>query len=246
MSKETFNRHELKFLIEEATYYELLKVLEPHVEMDSNGDAEGYYTISSIYYDTPDHLFHYEKMSGQVFRQKLRLRTYNHPKLESKSFLEIKKKNSCFVNKRRTVMPLKEAYAFLKAPLEVGAELPFQSSNDQILREAHFLKAFYNLEPKVVVSYERQAFQAKNNPDLRVTFDKNIRKRTSQFRLENGHFGEPYVGDGFYVLEIKVTGQLPLWVVKILSDFRCYMRSFSKYSNSYFPVEDYQNYYRIS
>ncbi len=237
MAKEVFNRHELKFLINQQTYYDINKALKPYLTMDLHGDGNGYYTVSNIYYDTKDNLFHYEKMKGQDFRQKLRLRTYNQADLNSDAFIEIKKKHSGLVNKRRTILPLSKAYEFIGDNVENIDTNENSTANLQILKEIKFLVDFYELEPKVVLCYDRQAFQSIEDPDLRVTFDKNLRKRTEDFCLASGSYGEIYLPQDIYVLEIKVSERIPLWLAKILSEFRCSMQSFSKYSTCHNTVD---------
>ncbi len=235
MAKEVFSRHELKFLINDVTYKAIYDALKPHLIPDTYGDGQGQYTISNIYYDTADNLFHYEKMRSQSFRQKLRLRTYNHNTLNDIAFLEIKKKYKRFVNKRRTAMTLKDAYHFLE---QTGpSKEHYEASNQQILKEVYFLKNFYKLVPKVLLSYERQAFVGIEEKELRITFDKNLRKRNENFRLETGSHGEVFLAPDVFVLEIKLSTQMPLWLANILSDFRCFMQSFSKYSTSYNDID---------
>ncbi|SES81556.1 VTC domain-containing protein [Natronincola peptidivorans] len=237
MAKEVFNRYELKYLIHHDVYVELLDALRPYLSLDANGDEEGYYTVASIYYDTEDHLFHQEKMMGQPFRQKLRMRTYNKTSLNDYAFIEIKKKHKGVVNKRRTLIRLKDAYSFL-AEKQLGARTAdLDVSNQQILKEIDFLKTFYQLKPKVLLAYERQAFQAIDDRSIRITFDKNLRKREYNFRLENGSDGEMYVDPHVYVLEVKLSERMPLWLARILSEYRCAMQSFSKYSSCYSNTE---------
>lgn len=237
MAKEVFNRHELKYLIDYDTYIMLLEALKPYISIDINGDKNGYYTISNIYYDTKDNLFHQEKMLKQSFRQKLRLRTYNKVDLNDGAFLEIKKKYKKVVNKRRTFIKLKDAYEFLSSKEDISTISPFEVSNHQILKEIGFLKNFYQLEPKMVLCYERQAFQTIEDDDIRITFDKNLRRREYNFRLENGSDGEIFVDPNIFILEVKLSGRVPLWLSRILSEFSCKMQSFSKYSNSHITTD---------
>lgn len=237
MAKEVFNRYELKYVITATTYTELLKRLGPYLSVDTYGNAEGYYTVSSIYYDTVNNLFHRERILGQSFRQKLRMRVYNKASLEDYAFIEIKKKHKKVVNKRRTLMRLKDAYEFLDTKETLRNITDFEASNQQILKEIDFFKNFYELVPKVVVSYERQAFQTKDDGSIRVTFDKNVRKRNQNFRLENGSNGELYLAPNLYVMEIKLSERMPLWLTRILSEYRCVIQPFSKYSNSFQETE---------
>jgi hypothetical protein len=240
MAIEIFNRYELKFLIDDSIYENLIDELRPYLTIDAHGDSDGYYTISNIYYDTEDNLFHYEKLKKQSFRQKVRLRTYNSPTLDTYAFLEIKKKLDGVVNKRRTVMKLQDAYAFLNQPCSKEELYKFNSSNAQILKEVLFIKNFYQIVPKLSLSYERQAFQAKDNKDLRITFDKNIRSRKDNLRLEYGSEGDLFINPNGMVFEIKASDKLPLWLVNVLSKYKCWIQSFSKYSTSQSEYEDVQ------
>ncbi|AKL93692.1 VTC domain-containing protein [Clostridium aceticum] len=237
MAKEVFNRYELKYLINNDVYKDLLAALKPHLSIDAHGDQEGYYTISNIYYDTEDNLFHQEKMLGQSFRQKLRLRTYNKASLNEQAFLEIKQKHDKVVNKRRTLIKLKDAYHFLSQKEPIKNVFSFEVSNQQILKEIDFLKNFYQLVPKMVLCYERQAFQVEEDPSIRITFDKNLRKREYNFRLEKGSYGDLFMDPNTFVLEVKLSERVPLWLARILSEYSCSMQSFSKYSNSQNNVE---------
>ena len=237
MAQEVFNRYELKYLVDYNTYAALLEALKPYVSTDINGDKDGYYTISSIYYDTHDNLFHQEKMLKESFRQKLRLRTYNKIGLNDDAFLEIKKKHKRVVNKRRTVIKLKDAYDFLDSKEDISHTSSFQVSNQQILKEIAFLKNFYQLKPTMVLCYERQAFQAIDDSDIRITFDKNLRRRQYNFRLENGSDGEIFLDPDLFVLEVKLNCRVPLWLSRILNEFTCRMQGFSKYSNSHIVTD---------
>lgn len=237
MAKEIFKRYELKFVITNDTYSQLLKTLSPYLTVDTNGNKEGCYTISSIYYDTVNNLFHQERMLGQSFRQKLRMRVYNKVSVNDWAYLEIKQKHKKVVNKRRTLIKLKDAYNFLEQEKPLGNSFPFEVSNHQILKEIDFFKNLYQLEPRVIVSYERQAFEAIEDNSIRVTFDKDLRKRNYDFRLENGSYGESYMKSSLYVLEVKLMNRMPLWLTRILSDYQCVLQPFSKYSNSYYNID---------
>ncbi|UKI35322.1 MAG: polyphosphate polymerase domain-containing protein [Clostridiales bacterium] len=58
----------------------------------------------------------------------------------------------------------------------------------------------------------------KDNPDLRISFDTNIRSRRYDLRLENGDYGENLLDDGVYLMEIKKRRlQKPLWLTAVLS-----------------------------
>ena len=84
----TFKRVEKKYLLSEDKYNRLLERLEPYIQLDEYG----LHTICNIYYDTPDYDLIRTSIDKPVYKEKLRLRSYGIPDLDSKVFLEIKKK----------------------------------------------------------------------------------------------------------------------------------------------------------
>src|SRR5690625_693550 len=112
MPIEIFNRREQKYVITLDQYYELIEQLAPYTRVDKYGE-DGEYTVSSLYFESPDHTIYYETKNKLRFRQKLRLRVYNDTELNGTSFFEVKQKHKKVVNKRRMVLPLSEAYRYL-------------------------------------------------------------------------------------------------------------------------------------
>lgn len=97
MAQSVFNRIEKKYLLPETLYLELMDQLKHYMTID----CYGLHTICNIYYDTPDHLLIRRSIEKPKYKEKLRLRSYGVPSLDSKVFLEIKKKYKKVVNKRR-------------------------------------------------------------------------------------------------------------------------------------------------
>ena len=83
------------------------------------------------------------------------------------------------------------------------------------------------------LSYDRTAFYATNNPELRITFDTNITYREEELSLEKGVWGTKLLNRGERVLEIKIPGSMPVWLAEILADLKIYPTSFSKYGRAY-------------
>ena len=69
----------------------------------------------------------------------------------------------------------------------------------------------------------------KSAPDLRITFDQNIRRRYDHLDLTYETDGKTVLDDDKILMEIKVPGAYPLWLTRILSDMKLYPTSFSKY-----------------
>lgn len=222
MIQTVFNRYEKKYLMPESIYRELRARLVPYMQ----ADAYGLHTICNIYYDTADDLLVRRSIEDPPYKEKLRLRSYGIPTLESKVFLEIKKKYNKVVNKRRIQLPLREAYDYLD-----HGRSPAQKT--QVLKEIDFFLARYDLMPKLYLAYDRVALFGREDAQFRVTFDQNIRSRREQVRLESGDFGTPLLPPGWVLMESKVLGATPLWFTHILSDLSVYTTSFSKYGNVY-------------
>ena len=110
MAQSVFNRYEKKYLMPEPVYLELRKRLAPYMQEDEYG----LHTICNIYYDTRDSYLIRRSIEHPVYKEKLRLRSYGIPSLDSKVFLEIKKKYRKVVNKWRIQLTLKEAYDYIE------------------------------------------------------------------------------------------------------------------------------------
>ena len=52
-------------------------------------------------------------------------------------------------------------------------------------------------------------------------------------RLEHGSYGNKLLPDGQYLMEVKISGAVPLWFTKIISGLNIYPVSFSKYGTEY-------------
>lgn len=234
MAQEIFKRYELKYLLTREEHAALREAILPRMAYDKYGDAEGKYNIISLYFESEDKKIYYETINRLQFRQKLRLRVYDQATLTSPSFIEIKQKFTNVVNKRRTLIPLGEAYDVLFQPYDERLIHEVDASNRQILREALHFRDLYNIKPATVVSYDRQAFSGvqKNEEDLRVTFDYNLMCREDDLALENGPEGIHFTDQDLVILEVKVSNNVPFWLARILSEFEFYRQGFSKFCTS--------------
>jgi SPX domain protein involved in polyphosphate accumulation len=192
-------------------------------------DAYGLTTIMNIYYDTDENLLISRSLDKPKYKEKLRLRTYGIPDAGSTSFVELKKKVGGIVYKRREVMPLREAELFLNNGIR-----PEHTS--QITREIDWFRMQYHPIPKMFIAYDREAYYGLSDENFRLTLDKNIRYREDRLSLRYGDSGELLDPDGGYLLEIKVNGAMPLFMVRILTELKIYPISFSKYGMIYSKI----------
>ena len=217
-----FNRYEKKYLLDEKTYHMFKKELEEYMEMD----VYGLHTIRNIYYDTKSNELIRTSIEGPKYKEKFRVRCYGEPDYDSMCFLEIKKKYKGLVNKRRVAVPMEEAERFL-----IDGILP--SKPNQIFKEIDYLFNHYDLEPKRYIAYDRIAMFGKEDPDFRVTFDKDIRSRVFDLTLYKGDENDYLLPPGYRLMEVKIADSMPIWFAKLLSKYEIYSISFSKYGNFY-------------
>lgn len=230
MSIEVFNRYEHKYLLDKETYEKMLNIMDTHMVLDSHNLNHHTYTIANIYFDTKDDYLIRHSLEKPQYKEKLRMRAYGVPGEKSKVFLEIKKKYHGIVNKRRTTLGLDEAYRLVES-----GEMPQVKDymNEQVLHEIVYFLHHYKLEPKVYLAYNRIAYFEKDNPDLRVSFDTNIRTRRYDVHLEDGDYGEQLLDDNIYLMEIKTARAIPLWLAHTLTELNIHRCSFSKYGTEF-------------
>ncbi len=230
MKIETFNRFENKYLIDENSFTKLTNSFGERMVLDLHNRNGKSYTIRNLYYDTDDSQLIRHSLSKPVYKEKLRIRSYGKPSLEDEVFVEIKKKVSGVVNKRRSTLVLKDAYDFLESGI-LPEEKPNQ--NRQVLKEIAFVLRNQPLKPKLYLAYDRVAYFGNDDNDLRISFDLEIRARRRDVSFEAGDFGAKLLKDGRIVMEIKVGKSYPLWLVDLLSQNKIYPTSYSKYGAEY-------------
>lgn len=230
MAIEVFSRYEKKYLLTEENYRWILEHMQDQMEPDKFNRDGKLYNIANIYYDTPNDALIRASIEKPVYKEKLRLRSYGVPGMDDKVFLEIKKKYQGLVNKRRTTLRLFEAYNLINNGIDPGDQ-PY--INRQVLEEIKYFLKMYQLQPKVYLTYDRQAFFSKTDRDFRVTFDTNIRTRRTDVGLEKGNQGELLIGNTFWLMEVKSSEAVPLWFTNLLSEREIFATSFSKYGTEY-------------
>ncbi|WP_040224626.1 polyphosphate polymerase domain-containing protein [Bhargavaea cecembensis] len=231
MAIEIFTRREQKYLITVDQYRQLLLRAGSRLRPDKNG-KDGRYTVTTLYFDNDESTIYFEVKNRLKFRQKLRLRVYDTPGPDGKAFFETKQKNRKITHKRRTVLPLKEAYRYLREGGAVPLE-DFDTTNVQVLKEIDRFRRHYRLHPEMVVSYDRHALHQTDDPSVRVTFDFNLRCREEDLGVEKGPYGHHFVDPGLVILEVKVDNSVPLWLARVLQETGCLQKSESKFCTAH-------------
>ena len=218
-----FKRVEKKYMLTREQYEYLINAISPYMAPDQYGETE----IRNIYFDNADNELIETSLLKPTYKEKLRLRSYGVPKMDSTVFFEIKKKYRGIVYKRRISMKLKEAYAYID-----GGKLP-ESIEGNILTEIDYMMNRYSLTPKAFISYKRVAWTCESDPDLRITFDRDITSRYDDTRLESTADGHKILPKDTVLMEIKIPGAMPLWLAHILSEKNIFPHSFSKFGTAH-------------
>lgn len=224
MSFQTvFKRYELKYMLTLEQKEKILEAMQEHMSIDKYGRS----TIRNIYFDTDSYRLIRRSIDKPIYKEKLRIRSYGKATDDSRVFVELKKKYDGVVYKRRLDLPCDVAFDWVegKAP---------RPTDTQISREIEFFLKYYGtLRPAAFLSYEREAYYEKNGGSFRVTFDDNIIFRTTDLSLKSDVYGESLLEDGKVLMELKCSGGIPLWLVRVLSKEKIYKTSFSKYGTGY-------------
>ena len=218
----TFLRVEKKFVLTRSQAEELKRRISGHVVPD----RYPVYDLYNIYFDTTNNDVVSKCLSKSSYKEKIRLRSYGPCELDDKAFLEIKRKHSGLGQKRRIdITPFRA----LKAIRRRGLEEPVS----QVEKEIDLFISRYELIPAMFITYHRTAFSGKDDRDLRITFDENIRYRTENISMKLNGNERSFTGQDTVVMEIKACGRYPFWLVEILSDMGLHDQSFSKYGKIY-------------
>lgn len=224
MEKQVF-RHELKFQINKIDYSSLRQKLLCVMKQDSNTLLEGSYLIRSIYFDNLYDKSLQEKINGNLYREKYRIRTYNCN--DSTIKLEKKSKHNLLCQKQSKLLTINQYNSIL-----IGDYSWIWETKDAFLMEFYINVKNYQLKPKVIVEYHREPFLYSAG-NVRVTLDSQIRTSTN---LQN-FFSPELCGistslEPFLLMEVKYDNYLPEIIQDILQLKYRQVGGFSKYAAS--------------
>ena len=231
MAITTFVRKEKKYLITALQRDKLLKILSKYMVFDRYCQDGNMYTVNNVYFDTPTFNVIRNSISKPAYKSKIRMRSYvTEAQDNDLVFLEMKKKITGVVNKRRIVGKLVDVENFIetrKKPVDISTQ------QNQVFNEIAYTLDVEGSKPAVYLTYKRIAMFANNDSNVRVTIDEDILARTTNVSLRSKRYGKILLPEGYYLMEIKVNGAFPLWLAHILSEMDIYPTSFSKYGKFY-------------
>ncbi|MFB7993288.1 polyphosphate polymerase domain-containing protein [Streptomyces sp. NPDC056002] len=227
-----FNRFELKYLVPVDQAAEIRHELAERMDADLYSPVGGY-GVWSLYYDTPQLRFYWEKIEGLKFRRKLRIRHYGNldgVTDESPVCVEIKQRVNRVTQKRRITLP----YGVARQLCDERKMVDHSAKESAFIQEVLELVVRLDLQPTAITGYQREALVGRDaDTGLRVTFDRRIRGRDRDF-----HFGTPTPENRFTipphmtVMEIKVNERTPHWITDLAARRNLSLVRISKYVQS--------------
>lgn len=226
MQTPVAQRYECKYLVSEAQAAAIAADVRPFVEADpfARGKPDDTYAICSLYLDDDWLSLYRETIEGKRRRFKLRVRSYGDA---LPLFCEVKRRFDRVISKLRCPIPQAALQPLLEGRLTVAALQPSRGAAlAEFVRLVHATAAL----PRVLVRYDRQAYVGRDDPEVRVTFDRRLRTcRTDRLAVPMDGPGFAPVPTRGVVLELKYTDRHPRWLCDVVRRHELLRRSFSKY-----------------
>ena len=221
-------RHELKYYINYIDYVYLSSVLANLLNKDRHEEKVNGYHVRSVYFDNKSDDSYYQKLNGIENRKKYRIRIYN---LNTDNVrFEIKNKIDRIIIKESMSIESGDVRRITSG--DYGCLLKY---DNRIARKIYseFNKDFY--KPVIIIDYIRSAYFC-DFCDLRITFDKNLKKNeVSVFDIFREDLEmESVLNSNKIILELKYGDILPVWIKNLLQISRFERCAISKYTLSRF------------
>lgn len=225
-----FNRLEVKYWVDRTTRTALTQDLLAFMRPDAHSTSEEGYLVRSLYYDTPDYLMFHEKIAGMMTRHKLRLRAYGaNPSESSLVRLEVKSRHLSYIYKTTVDVP-RQSFTEVETALKRHLLPPAWLMNDaKVSKEFFRLQRQYNMVPKILLQYRRQAFERNEGSRVRANFDDELLGSTNLDLLGPLQGGRRLLQYGRAIFEIKVDNNMPYWLHQLIAKYNLQSEAISKY-----------------
>ena len=226
MAITIIDRMEQKYFVSFDKYNKLMKLINNKLVKDKYFSER----IYNIYFDNDEYEFMTKSLDKPLYKEKVRLRSYETKDKNSNVFLEIKKKFQGHGNKRRVVINYNEAKDYIDNKI-------IPNTNKQIMGELDYTFKKNNLKPKISLTYDRLSYAFKEDESYRVTFDTNIRYSNKKVDLVDLDDEYCLFNDG-YIMEVKTLKGYPSWFIKALNELKLYPVSYSKVGEAYKELKE--------
>lgn len=204
-----FNRYEIKYLLAEHQLPALHEQLRDRMDRDPQQTPAA--RISSLYYDTPDLRFYWEKIEGLRFRRKLRIRVYGPPDAVTDAtavYVEIKQRVNRVTQKRRIRLSYADARVLCDERRDPGGA----PEHAPLVDEVRVLTQNLDLRPTAITTYFREGYMGRDaDLGLRITVDHRVSGRDRDFDLASAATNQFIIPPHLAVVEVKVDERAPTW-----------------------------------
>jgi len=240
--REEKGRYEIKFVVDEDMAARIKRhirpycVIDPHVKPGMDG-----YTVTSVYLDTSDLRFYWDRRRMQWRRIKVRVRTYGVDH-EGPAHLELKRRFGDVLVKTRAMLPEGVWHQVADPAYEFDTgEWGLNEDRERVVEDFRLQCITGALKPLVCIRYERQPFVGLLEERVRVTFDRALRyapvpmfttpldERLFQAFDLPSVFARPR---SLMVMEVKFNNRFPLWLADMAGRFDLIREPFSKYCHA--------------
>lgn len=223
-------RYELKYLLPDRLVPAVRAAIRPLCVLDEHARTNGSYPIRSHYLDTDRFDLFFANEREQRDRFKARIRSY--PGTDAPVFLEIKRRVGDVILKSRAALREGDWQRVLASPAE--AARTERAGVIQFVDRVHR----FHLRPRLMVEYDREAYESTIDDYARVTFDRRIVcqvKETLGNEVDTrrwrhvDHPAQTRSIENVCVLELKFERRPPRWMRNMVQSLDLVRLSFSKY-----------------
>jgi hypothetical protein len=247
-------RFELKYQLDETLACRVREFARSHLELDEAGIGQpgNAYRVNSLYLDSPQFQTFWDWVNANPSRYKLRVRYYEDAP-EAPVFFEIKRRAGACILKQRCGV-LQKAAALVLAGHFPPEHLILSPTPKRLraLEEWITLATRLHAQPKVLVSYLREAYVDPANEGVRLTLDRQVRiipRHSCNFHLPpnlveknsaSHHSSSPFESapasntyvqpfDDRVILELKFNSRFPQWFSELVQCFDLSLSAAAKY-----------------
>ncbi|HSI35433.1 MAG: VTC domain-containing protein [Phycisphaerae bacterium] len=228
------SRFEFKYLIDERTAVAVRDFTRSRLVRDTYADARrGDYPTHSVYLDAPGLPIYRASCDGHRNRYKIRARYYDD-KPDGVVFLEVKRRLNDIIVKERARVHRSAAIEIMRGRAPVVTDL-FKPGDvkqwESLRRFAELRDAQGGSTPRVIVSYQREAWVKEGESQTRLTFDRELRgaKWAGRFEAARGPVCPLPLPQAQVVLEMKFVDRFPTWFADMARELGLERRSMAKY-----------------
>ncbi|MGJ8662814.1 MAG: polyphosphate polymerase domain-containing protein [Marinicella sp.] len=227
--KEHFLRYEFKYILNDHIKDQVESELRHFMQLDPfvENRPNQKYLVRSLYFDDPNYSFYYEKTDGLMHRQKFRIRTYtDHYQANVPIMLELKGRFNNFVYKHRSSIQHQTP-----CPTDMFA-LVNQIDNNQnnpVYDQFVYDRYKKQIQPVMLIDYQRRAYQSKFDYEFRITFDGELFGTQTNQLFPSTDYHRRKLIDGYTIMEVKFRKHVPPWFHRIMIKYQLTRLSISKY-----------------